>query len=77
VTSVAILLPGQGSHENGMDEGLRDDPLMVRGLELLGFDPFARLDEGTRFQQPAIFLCSVVAWERSGIAARRRDGPRG
>ncbi|WP_259310932.1 ACP S-malonyltransferase [Capillimicrobium parvum] len=52
-----------------MDEGLRDDPLFVHGLEVLGFDPFARLDEGTRFQQPALFLCSVVGWERSGIAA--------
>ncbi len=69
MTSVAILFPGQGSHADGMDEGLRDDPLMARGLELLGFDPFARLHEGTRYQQPALFLCSVVAWERSGIAA--------
>jgi malonyl CoA-acyl carrier protein transacylase len=42
---------------------------MVRGLDLLGFDPFAHLDEGTRYQQPAIFLCSVVAWERSGIVS--------
>ncbi|HEU4658640.1 MAG TPA: ACP S-malonyltransferase [Capillimicrobium sp.] len=69
MSSIAILFPGQGSQTDGMDEGLRDDPLMVRGLELLGFDPFARLSEGTRYQQPAIFLCSVVAWERSGIAA--------
>ncbi|MEZ5122252.1 MAG: ACP S-malonyltransferase [Solirubrobacterales bacterium] len=69
VTSVAIIFPGQGSHEHGMDEGLRDDPLFVRGLDVLGFDPFARLDEGTRFQQPALFLCSVVAWERSGLAS--------
>ncbi|HEY8582382.1 MAG TPA: acyltransferase domain-containing protein, partial [Capillimicrobium sp.] len=52
-----------------MDEGLRSDPLMARGLDLLGFDPFGRLDEGTRFQQPALFLVSVAAWERSGIAA--------
>jgi [acyl-carrier-protein] S-malonyltransferase len=69
MASVAIIFPGQGSHQNGMDEGLRDDPLLLRGLELLGFDPFSRLEEGTRFQQPALFLCSVVAWERSGIAA--------
>jgi len=69
VPSVAIIFPGQGSHENGMDEGLRDDPLFLHGLDVLGFDPFARLAEGTRFQQPALFLCSVVAWERSGIAA--------
>ncbi len=69
VNGVAIIFPGQGSHENGMDEGLRDDPLLQRGLDVLGFDPFARLDEGTRFQQPALFLCSVVAWERSGITS--------
>lgn len=69
VTRAAILFPGQGSQANGMEDGLRDDPLMLRGLELLGFDPFERLDDGTRFQQPALFLCSVVAWERSGIAA--------
>jgi len=69
VTNLAILFPGQGSHEPGMDAELRDDPLFARGLELLGFDPFERLAEGTRFQQPAIFLCSVVAWERAGIDA--------
>lgn len=69
MTNPAILFPGQGSHEADMDAGLRDDPLFVRGLDLLGFDPFARLDEGTRFQQPALFLCSVVAWERSGIVS--------
>jgi malonyl CoA-acyl carrier protein transacylase len=46
-----------------MDEPYRGLPAFERGLELLGFDPFERLDEGTRFQQPAIFLCSVTAWE--------------
>jgi [acyl-carrier-protein] S-malonyltransferase len=47
-----------------MDEPYRDHPLLQRGLELLGFDPFASLHAGTREQQPAIFLCSVVAWEQ-------------
>ena len=47
-----------------MDEPYRGLPAFERGLELLGFDPFERLDEGTRFQQPAIFLCSVAAWDR-------------
>jgi [acyl-carrier-protein] S-malonyltransferase len=47
-----------------MDEPYRGSPAFERGLELLGFDPFERLDEGTRFQQPAIFLCSVAAWEQ-------------
>ena len=46
-----------------MDEPYRGSPAFERGLELLGFDPFERLDEGTRFQQPAIFLCSVAAWD--------------
>src|ERR1700732_3270135 len=46
-----------------MDEPYRGLPAFERGLELLGFDPFERLDEGTRFQQPAIFLCSVTAWD--------------
>src|SRR3954470_12726889 len=46
-----------------MDEPYRGAPAVERGLELLGFDPFERLDEGTRFQQPAIFLCSVAAWD--------------
>jgi malonyl CoA-acyl carrier protein transacylase len=46
-----------------MDEPYRGLPAFERGLELLGFDPFDHLDEGTRYQQPAIFLCSVTAWD--------------
>jgi malonyl CoA-acyl carrier protein transacylase len=46
-----------------MDEPYRGHPLLERGLEVLGEDPFARLDEGTRFQQPALFLCSAAAWD--------------
>jgi malonyl CoA-acyl carrier protein transacylase len=60
---IAAIFPGQGSHAEGMEEPFRDSPAVERGLELLDFDPFERLDEGTRFQQPAIFLCSVAAWE--------------
>lgn len=59
----ALLFPGQGSHAPGMDEPHRGHALFERGLELLGFDPFARLEEGTRTQQPALFLCSAVEWE--------------
>jgi [acyl-carrier-protein] S-malonyltransferase len=61
--SIALLFPGQGSHAEGMDEPYRDHPLFERGLALLGHDPFERLAEGTRFQQPALFLCSVAAWD--------------
>jgi [acyl-carrier-protein] S-malonyltransferase len=62
--SSALLFPGQGSHAEGMEEPYRDHPVLERGLELLGYDPFERLSEGTRYQQPALFLCSVAAWEQ-------------
>jgi len=70
MASSALLFPGQGSHVDGMDEPYRGDALFERGLEVLGFDPFARLHDGTRFQQPALFLCSVAAWD----AWRRGEG---
>jgi malonyl CoA-acyl carrier protein transacylase len=62
-SSIALLFPGQGSHAEGMEDPYRGHPLLERGLELLGHDPFERLSEGTRFQQPALFLCSVAAWD--------------
>ena len=37
-------------------------PLLTRGIELLGFDPFERLADGTRSHQPALFLCSMRQW---------------
>jgi [acyl-carrier-protein] S-malonyltransferase len=64
--STALLFPGQGSHAEGMDEPWREHPLMARGLEVLGFDPFARLQEGTAMQQPALLLCSLCAWAHEG-----------
>jgi [acyl-carrier-protein] S-malonyltransferase len=62
-SSIALLFPGQGSHAEGMEEPYRGHPLMERGLELLGYNPFDSLTEGTRYQQPALFLCSVAAWD--------------
>ena len=41
--TTALLFPGQGSHAVGMQEPHRDHPLLLRGIELLGFDPFERL----------------------------------
>jgi len=61
-TSSALLFPGQGSHSEGMHEPFADHPLLKRGIELLGFDPFRSLSEGTRTQQPALFLCSMAQW---------------
>jgi [acyl-carrier-protein] S-malonyltransferase len=59
----ALIFPGQGSHSEDMADDLRDAPAIRLGLELLDYDPFARLAEGTRYQQPAVFLCSVARWE--------------
>ena len=61
-TSSALLFPGQGSHSEGMHEPFEGHPLLKRGIELLGFDPFRSLSEGTRTQQPALFLCSMAQW---------------
>jgi malonyl CoA-acyl carrier protein transacylase len=61
-TTTALLFPGQGSHAAGMEERHRDHPLLRRGIELLGFDPFERLADGTRSHQPALFLCSMCQW---------------
>jgi len=61
-TTSALLFPGQGSHSEGMHEPFEDHPLLKRGIELLGFDPFGSLAEGTRTQQPALFLCSMAQW---------------
>jgi len=64
--TTALLFPGQGSHAVGMEEPHRDNPLLARGIELLGFDPFERLADGTRSHQPALFLCSMCQWAAEG-----------
>jgi [acyl-carrier-protein] S-malonyltransferase len=80
-SSIALLFPGQGSHAEGMEDPYRGHPLMERGLELLGYDPFEHLSEGTRYQQPALFLCSVAAWDEwragAGSDADGADGDAG
>ena len=59
------LFPGQGSHVPGMrdDVAARDPSLLERVTELVGEDPFARVEENTRFAQPAIFCASLVGWD--------------
>lgn len=60
--TTALLFPGQGSHSEGMHEPFAEHPLLRRGIDLLGFDPFDSLAEGTRSQQPALYLCSMAQW---------------
>ncbi len=64
----AILFPGQGSQTDDMRETVarvRPD-LLRQAIDAVGDDPFARVDEGTRFAQPAIFCASLAGWEALG-----------
>ena len=38
--------------------------LLAQVTALVGEDPFAKVDESTRFAQPAIFCASLAGWER-------------
>jgi [acyl-carrier-protein] S-malonyltransferase len=68
-STTAVLFPGQGSHSPEMRSlvvELRPD-LLALALEVCGCDPFERLDEGTRYQQPALFCASLAGWERAQL----------
>ena len=63
----AILFPGQGSQTKDMRsdvERVRPDLIELAEREL-GFDPFERVAEGTRFAQPAIFCASLAGWSQA------------
>jgi [acyl-carrier-protein] S-malonyltransferase len=61
---IALLFPGQGSQTPDMrDHVERELPwLLERCVELVGEDPFERVEESTRFAQPAIFCASAAGW---------------
>jgi [acyl-carrier-protein] S-malonyltransferase len=62
--TVALLFPGQGSQTPEMRDlvARRCPELLERCTQLVGEDPFARVEESTRFQQPAIFCASIAGW---------------
>ncbi len=65
-TPTAVLLPGQGSQVPGMRDAVastRPD-LLDAIIALVGDDPFERIDESTRFAQPAILCASLAGWAR-------------
>ena len=64
VTDTVLLFPGQGSQTPEMRDlvAQRAPDLLERCCELVGEDPFARVEESTRFQQPAIFCASIAGW---------------
>lgn len=73
--STAFLFPGQGSQTAEMrDEVAAARPdLLALAAEVVGEDPFARVDDGTRFAQPAIYCASVVGFERLREAGATAD----
>jgi len=64
-STTAVVFPGQGSQTPGMRDlvaATRPD-LLDAVAELVGEDPFLRVDESTRFAQPAIFCASLAGWK--------------
>jgi len=62
----AVLFPGQGSQTKDMRAlvaAVRPD-LLDAAIELIGEDPFPRVEESTRFAQPAILCASLASWTR-------------
>jgi [acyl-carrier-protein] S-malonyltransferase len=62
--ATALLFPGQGSQTPDMRETVaqtRPD-LLALATQVVGEDPFLRVDDGTRFAQPAIFCASLAGW---------------
>ena len=60
----ALLFPGQGSQTPEMRDqvaAVRPD-LLELAIEVVGSDPFLRVDDGTAYAQPAIFCASVAGW---------------
>jgi malonyl CoA-acyl carrier protein transacylase len=64
----AILFPGQGSQTPEMRDTVAEvrPDLLALAEEIVGEDPFARAEEGTKFAQPAIFCASLAGWETLG-----------
>jgi len=63
-THPAVLFPGQGSQTPDMRDLVADvrPDLLDAALELVGEDPFPRVQESTRFAQPAILCASLAGW---------------
>ena len=64
----AILFPGQGSQTPEMRETVAEvrPDLLSLAEQVVGEDPFAYAEEGTKFAQPAIFCASLAGWEKLG-----------
>jgi [acyl-carrier-protein] S-malonyltransferase len=69
--ATAILFPGQGVGDPSsreLVEHTRPD-LLELATEEVGEDPFARISDGTRFAQPAVYCASIAGFELLGRPA--------
>ncbi len=65
MTQTAGLFPGHGSQRAGMREIAEEHApeLLEATIAAVGEDPFARVEESTRFAQPAIYCASIAGWQ--------------
>ena len=64
----AILFPGQGVGDASARELVADarPDLLELAAELVGTDPFERIDDGTAFAQPVVYCASLAGYEQLG-----------
>jgi [acyl-carrier-protein] S-malonyltransferase len=64
----AILFPGQGSQTAEMRDLVADvrPDLLSQVAAAVGEDPFPRVEDGTKYAQPAIFCASLAGWAALG-----------
>ena len=69
--SLAVLFPGQGVGDAAARDLVREQrpDLLALAGKLVGDDPFARIGDGTRFAQPAVYCAALAGFERLGRPA--------
>lgn len=67
-TGLALLFPGQGAGDAAMGELVAEQrpDLLALVKRHVGEDPFAHVDAGTRFAQPAIYCAALAGFESLG-----------
>ncbi len=61
----AVLFPGQGSQTADMRRTVEAywPDLLGLAADAVGADPFERVEDGTRYAQPAIFCAAIAGWQ--------------
>jgi len=64
----AVIFPGQGSQRGEMRDLVagQNPELLARVVAAVGSDPFERIEEGTAFQQPALYCAAISGWQAAG-----------